>query len=727
MAIQIFANGFKLDTRHTSYLMQINPAGYLLHTYYGGRISDDSAAHLHPSPFRNFNSYPDTPMGAKIIPDTLPMEYPTFGIGDYRVPGTIALHADGSRVCDLRYKSCNLMDGTVSLTGLPTPHTADGENAQTLEILLCDDPTGLQVILGYTVYAEKDVIVRYTRFVNAGKAALTLEKAASFTLDFPTDRFDFIRLYGAWAAERHIERTPVCHGLSGFTSRRGSSSHFYNPFFALCDHDATEHAGDVYGFHLMYSGNHSTEVEGSAFHATRCVMGIAQDGFAWRLEPGASFETPAALLTFSEDGLNGMSQNFHTFILQNICPKRWMTERRPILINNWEATYFDFNEEKLLAIAKTASALGIEMFVMDDGWFGHRTNDQSSLGDWFPDLSRLPDGIAHLVNAIRATGMKFGIWMEPEMISRDSKLFAAHPDWYIHIPGRTASLGRCQYVLDMSRKEVVDYLFDAISKILSCAEISYLKWDMNRNITDAFSVALPAHLQGEFLHRYILGVYNLMGRVTAAFPDLLLENCSGGGGRFDTGMLAFCPQIWTSDDTDPMERTKIQYGTSLAYPISTMGAHVSASPNHQTNRATDFSTRASVAFFGTFGYELDVNRLSEEERAIIRAQCDFYRAHYETINRGTLCRLVSPFENSNFCAWAVLSPDQKEILIFAARYRHQANREDLYVKLPFAPKETVYTDPVTNRKFHGDTLARAGLCLVFPEHDNATVILTLKA
>ncbi len=724
MAIWKTKTGFKLDTRNTSYLMETKEK-YLLHTYYGAYISDESAQDVICTHYYNFNSYPGYDWSSPSFAlNSLPWEYGTCGVADYRVPPIRVRQADGSTVIDPHYEGAELFDGIPDLEGLPFPYADDGERVQTLEVTLVDPATQIAVILGYTVFEQKDVIVRYTKVENRSQATVTLEKVHSLQMDFNRNNYDFIHLYGDWAKERQIERIPLHQGSQGFSSRRGSTGHGNAPFFALCDHDATETSGDAYGFHLMYSGCHQTEIETDLHGTTRCVMGIHADHFAWKLEPGAAFTTPAALLTFSDHGIGEMSRRFHTFIRDNICPKQWRTAKRPILINNWEATYFNFNEEKLLGIAKRASELGIEMLVMDDGWFGHRTDDHSSLGDWYEDRSRLPLGVPHLAQEVEKLGMKFGIWMEPEMISPDSDLYRAHPDYAIHIPGRVGSLGRHQLVLDFSRKEVVDCIYEMMEKILSTAPISYLKWDMNRSLTEMFSISLPADRQGEFAHRYVLGVYDLMHRVVTRFPRLLLENCSGGGGRFDTGMLRYSPQIWTSDDTDASERVKIQYGTSIAFPVSCMGAHVSACPNHQTNRTTSFDTRAKIAMNGTFGYELDVNKLSQAEQDAIPAQCAFYRTHAELINRGDLHRLQTPFGTSEFGAWAYVSQDKKEILLFAYRCLGHSEPTDLYVKLPADPALRYECDGV---KVCGDTLSKAGVRLVFGSGDHLALCRYYKA
>lgn len=727
MAIQITANGFRLDTAHTSYFLERVAGDYLAHTYYGARIGADSALHLIPTYFQNYNAYPADFEGAEasVCLQTLPQEYGTTGGADFRTAPILIRHTDGSATLDLRYESYRLFDGTPDFDAMPFPYQNEGEDVDTLEVTLVDAPSGVRAVLGYTVFEEKDIIVRYTRVQNGGDGAVRLCRVASAQLDFVRADFDFIHLYGAWAQERQISRRPLAQGKQGFASLRGTSSHNHSPFFVLCDHTATETAGDAYGVHLMYSGCHETTVERSVYEDTRAQIGIASDSFEWTLCAGQSFTAPAAILAYSEAGLGGMSRRLHTFIRENICPAQWKGKPRPILINNWEATYFNFDEEKLLSIARAAAPLGIELFVMDDGWFGHRTSDNCSLGDWTPDRTRLPLGVSHLAAEVVQSGMQFGIWVEPEMISEDSDLFCAHPEYRIAIPGRAPTVARHQYVLDFTRTEVIDCIWAQLKDLLSSAPITYVKWDMNRALTDAYSSSLPPARQGEFLHRYVLGVYDLMGRLTREFPHVLLENCSGGGGRFDCGMLRFSPQIWCSDDTDAQERVCIQYGTSLGFPVSSMGSHVSAVPNHQTWRSISFDTRAKIAMNGTFGYELNVNALSEEERAQIPAQCAYFRAHADLIQNGDLYRLCSPYESDRFAAWAYASADKKELLLFAYQSKGHANPVDLFLTLPADPSLT-YTDE-EGVTCGGDTLAHAGVRVHFGFGDHLAKTLYFSA
>ncbi len=716
--------GYRLDTQNTSYLLEIGAGQRLLHTYYGAKIDAQSAAHLISEAF----SIPADPIGDGenaygdlTYMKVLPQEYTSFGGADFRISPIKVRLADGSYTTDFRYRDSVMLDGVPTLPSLPFPYANEGEDVQTLEVSLLDAPSGLVLILGYTVFAQKDVIVRYTKLKNPTEQAVEIERLDAVQLDFCRADLDWIHFYGSWGQERMPERSAVLHGIQGMSSLRGISSHAQAPFVVLCDHTATETAGGAWGIHFMYSGCHETRIEKTVYETVRCNMGIAQDHFSWHLAGGEAFASPAALMTYSDTGLGQMSRNFHRFIRNNICPPQWLDTPRPILINNWEATYFRIDEEKLLRIAKDAASLGIDMLVMDDGWFGHRNNDTSSLGDWFVDTKRFPQGLSHLVAEVNQLGMKFGIWMEPEMVCVDSELFRTHPDYRVAVPGRVPAPFRNQFVLDFTRKEVVDCIYAQMEAVLSCAPIAYLKWDMNRSITDAYSVSLGKERQGEFHHRYMLGVYDLMERITRRFPDLLLENCCSGGGRFDTGMLRYGPQIWTSDDTDAHERVLIQYGTSFGFPVSCMGAHVSAVPNHQTWRTISMDTRAKIAMNGTFGYELDPGRLTEEERAKIPEQCATYRRFAPLVRSGDYYRLCSPFEQGQFSAWAYVGAEKKEILLFAYQSHSHANPQDLYVRLP-ADLATDYIDE-QGAMWSGSTLANAGVRIHFGLGDHLAKML----
>jgi alpha-galactosidase len=608
-----------------SYVMRVLDDGSLGHLHFGAPLAaGPSYAHLAPTSGSFSNR-----LGAAI-----PLEWPTGGAGDYRIPALETTLVDGSTVVALRYRDHALADGKPDLGPLPATYTERADEARTVVVTLTDDVAGLEVDLAFTIFAGLPAIARSARIRNVGRDAVRIDAVMSASLDLPDAEWDLVKLSGTWAGERHVRTESLTPGRHGVDSRRGHSSHQHNPFLALRRQATTEDAGEVFGFSLVYSGNFLAEAEVDQHGTTRVRLGINPDTFAWRLDPGATFQAPEAVLVHSTAGLAGMSDAYHVLYRSRLARGPWRDRPRPVLINNWEATYFGFDEAKLLEIATDARDVGVELFVLDDGWFGRRDEDTSSLGDWFADRRKLPNGIDGLARKVEELGLRFGIWIEPEMVSERSELFAAHPDWAIGVPGRPRTEGRQQYVLDLGRREVVDHLTAVLSELLGSAAISYVKWDMNRSITEPFGLELPPERQGEFFHRYILGVYELYRRLTTAFPEVLFESCAGGGGRFDPGLLAFAPQAWTSDDTDAIERLRIQWGTSLAYPLSSMGAHVSAVPNHQVGRVTPLATRAAVAFFGVFGYELDVTRFSDEERRAVRDQVAFYKAHRELFQFG---------------------------------------------------------------------------------------------
>ncbi len=650
------ARQFHLRNDRISYLIRVLENGSLGQLYFGPALAEGrDYAHLAPGAFHGFSNR---------LGDPVPLEYPTGGIGDYRVPALTIEQADGSTVLGLAYAGHRIHAGAVAIPGLPSTYVEAADEAATAEILLGDAPSGLEVRLSYTVFHDFPVVARSIRIVNAGGQRLKLLCAMSASLDLPDGDWDLVHLSGAWARERHLRTRRLEVGRQSISSLRGASGHEHNPFLVLKRPWTTEDQGEAYGFSLVYSGNFLAEAEVDAFRTTRVRLGINPEGFCWSLDPGAEFAAPQAVLAHSDAGLGSLSDAYHRLYRDRLARGAWRDRPRPILINNWEATYFDFNEAKLLEIASVARDLGIELFVLDDGWFGERNDDTSSLGDWFVDRRKLPSGIEGIARKVEEFGMRFGLWIEPEMVSERSRLFAAHPDWAIGVPGRPRSEGRNQLVLDMSRREVVDHLYGVLHDVLGSAPISYVKWDMNRNITEPYSIGLAPERQGEFFHRYILGVYDLYDRLTAAFPGILFESCAGGGGRFDPGLLAFAPQAWTSDDTDAVERLKIQWGSSFCYPLSSMGAHVSAVPNHQVGRITPLATRAAVAFFGVLGYELDATALSAEERAEVAGQVAFYKKHRQLFQRGRFIRLRSPFEgDGNETAWMTVSGDSRQAIV----------------------------------------------------------------
>jgi len=614
-----------------------------------------SYRHLLAEPFGGFSNR---------LGDPVALEVPTPGSGDYRIPGLVVAQPDGSTVLELAYREHRILAGKPDHGALPATYTESDDEAATLEVDLADARTGLVVTASYTIFRDVPAIARSLRLRNDGTAPLSVECAMSLVTDLPDHDWTFIHLGGTWARERHVLERRLVHGRQSVSSNRGSSSSVHNPFVALRREATTEASGEAFGVALVYSGNFVAEVEVEAFGTARLRIGIDPETFAWELAPGGDFATPEAVLAWTPDGLGALSDAFHRLFRERLARGAWRDRPRPILVNNWEGTYFDFDEDRLVAIAEVARDLGIELFVLDDGWFGKRDDDTTSLGDWVVDRRKLPNGLEGVGRRITDLGVQFGLWIEPEMVSERSDLFAAHPDWAIGIPGRPRTEGRQQLVLDLARPEVVDHLERVLTDVLRSAPITYVKWDMNRWMTEPWSPTLPASRQGEFVHRYILGVYDLYGRLTRAFPEILFESCASGGGRFDGGLLAFAPQAWTSDDTDAVERLAIQWGTSLAYPLSSMGAHVSAVPNHQVGRITPLAMRAAVAFFGVFGYELDTTALTEAERAEIRDQVAFYREHRELLQFGRFVRLRSPFEgDGNETAWMCVSPDGRRAIV----------------------------------------------------------------
>lgn len=697
---------FHLQANQTSYIFQVTEFGHLAHLYWGRKISaDGSASVLLQRTFRTF-----TPIygraGLDYSLDTLPQELPAYGNSDLRFPAYRVEQEDGSTVTDLVYKSFRIFAGKPALEGLPAVYVEREDEAHTLEIELVDPSIGLTAVLTYTVYESFDAMTRSLRFVNGGEGDLKLVRAMSMCIDFQDDDFDMIHLSGSWARERDVERRPLFPGIQAVESRRGASSHQHNPFLALARKETTENQGDVYGISFVYSGNFLAQVEVDQFRTARVAVGIHPFDFAWRLVPGESFQTPEAVLVYSAAGLGAMSRTFHKLYRTRLARGAYRDKVRPILVNNWEATYFDFDADKIEAIARAGSELGIELFVLDDGWFGRRNDDTTSLGDWFVDRSKLPGGLEDVAQRVNRLGMKFGLWFEPEMVSPDSDLYRAHPDWCLHVPNRHRSEARQQLILDFSREDVCDAMIERIGNILDSAPIGYVKWDMNRHMTEIGSAALPAERQRETAHRYMLGLYRVMEYLTSRFPDVLFESCSGGGGRFDPGILYYMPQTWTSDNTDAVSRLRIQYGTSLAYPISAMGAHVSAVPNHQTHRITPLRTRGDAAMSGNLGYELDLTKLSEEEKQEVRLQVETYKANRELIQFGEFYRLLSPFEH-NGTAWMFVSEDRAEALVFYFRVLAQANA-------PFAKRLRLDgLDPARTYRLQGDGLRVCGDQLMY--------------
>lgn len=668
---------FRIDTPSSTYCITVAQKGYLSHSYYGPKIGDDDVSYLTRQ-FEYFMSQGDVFREKHTLLDFLPQEMPTDGMGDFRESALAISNDKGNNGVELMYKDFKILDEAQTLPGLPSVF---GNKAQTLEIICHDEILQTQVHLFYTVFEGLDAIIRSTRIVNNGTNPIFIKKALSASFDIDSDNYDVITLHGSWARERHIERHPVHMGKQGVLSMRGETSHQEHPFIALVDHNTDENSGKVYAMNFIYSGNFVADVQKNQFDSIRMVMGINPENFCWKLNAGQIFDTPQAVLVFSDKGLNGMSHTFHDLYRDHLIRSPYKNKMRPILINNWEATYFNFDTEKLLDIAREASKDGIEMLVMDDGWFGCRNSDNCSLGDWFVNEEKIKGGLKYLVEEVNKLGMKFGIWFEPEMISPDSDLYRSHPDWAIQIPGRTPGMSRQQLVLDITRKEVEDYAYECVAKILRSANIEYVKWDMNRQLSDIGSLSLPADQIGEFYHRYVLALYRMQNKLVTEFPNLLLENCSGGGARFDPGMFYFSPQIWCSDDTDAIERLSIQEGTALIYPLSTMGAHVSVCPNHAVGRVTPFKTRGYVALSGTFGYELDITKLPQEERALIPHQVELYKKYSDLVRTGDYWRIASYSQNHEYDCWMSLSKDKKRALVTFVQVFNHPNYKTRFIKI----------------------------------------------
>lgn len=703
------AEQFRLRAKDTDYIIKIAPEGYLAHVYFGRAVPDEYLSYL-----LRLDEPPFTPLTNNrdrgTFMDTLPFEYPCFGTGDYREPALKISAPDGTSACDMRYVSHRIYRGKPELEGLPATFATEESGCETLEIVLEDKAASLEATLIYTAFDSLDVITRSVILRNIGDRPCTLTRVYSACAELDCGDLDMITLYGSWARERMTERCRLHHGVQSVGSMKGASSHQYNPFAALCSRETDEDRGEVYGFNLIYSGNFIISAELDQHDKTRLVMGINDLDFSWKLEAGESFTAPEAVMVYSDEGIGKMSRTFHDLYRSNLIRGEYRDKRRPVLINSWEAAYFDFDERKLLKIAEEASKLGIELFVLDDGWFGHRNSDNSSLGDWVVNESKLKGGLKALADGINAMGMKFGLWIEPEMISPDSDLFRAHPDWAIQISGRDLTMSREQYVLDLSRSEIRDCVYGMIKNILDSANIEYIKWDMNRQITEAGSAALPADRQKELWHRYVLGVYDLMERITAEYPHILMENCSGGGGRFDPGMLYYSPQIWCSDDTDAVERLKIQYGTSLCYPCSAMGAHVSDCPNHTVGRLTPFETRGHAAMAGTFGYELDVTRISPEDRAAIPQQIAEFMKYNELIRRGDLYRIGNMFEDNTWDALMFVAKDKSEAMLEYFQVLAKPNRRSVRIKLKgLDPEGFYYEEGSPDTVLSGAALMNCGI------------------
>ena len=701
---------FTLQTKNTTYQMQVDRYGFLLHLYYGKK-TDTCMDYLLTYYDRGFSGNPyDAGEDRTYSMDTLPQEFPCYGNGDFRSTAFAVENADGSMSCDLRYKSHKIFEGKYNLEGLPAVYASE-EEAQTLEILMEDPVTGVKVVLLYGVLPAQDIITRSVSVKNESSGKIYLNKIESASLDFLYGDYELLTFYGRHAMERNVQRVPVVHGTQKIGSVRGTSSHQYNPMMILAEKETTEDKGNCYAMSFVYSGCFQGEVLKDQLNQTRMMLGLQEEAFRYPLETGEMFQAPEVILSYSSEGMNRLSQNLHHCIRQHICRGKYKEEIRPILINSWEAAYFDFTGDTIYELAKAAKEVNIDMLVMDDGWFGKRDDDNSGLGDWFVNEKKLGGTLGNLIKRINDLGVKFGIWIEPEMVSEDSDLYRKHPDWALTVPGRNPVRSRNQIVLDFSRKEVVDEIYDQICKVLDQGNIEYVKWDMNRSLMDVYSSVTRD--QGRVLHDYVLGLYDFLERLVQRYPNLLIEGCSGGGGRFDAGMMYYTPQIWCSDNTDAIDRLRIQYGTSFGYPVSVVGSHVSAVPNHQTGRKTPLHTRGVVAMSGTFGYELNLMKLSEEEKQEIREQIAEYKSYAPIIQNGLYYRLSNP-TTEEICAWEFVHTDEKEqskVLLNIVMQVIHGNMTVNYVKLQGLEETAVYREEKSGKRYTGAALMYGGMPL----------------
>lgn len=711
---------FSLHTQSTTYQMKVDAYGFLLHLYYGARIQG-YAEHMLVYRDRGFSGNPyEVGEDRTYSMDTLPREYPGIGTGDFRSSAIDVRNADGTECCDLRYVEHKISKGKYTLPGLPAVYASDSES-ETLTIIMEDPVSKVRVELLYGVLEKKDIITRSVKIINLGQGQIVVEKAASACLDFVCGDYDLISFNGRHMMERNFQRTAITHANQVIGSRRGSSSHQYNPAVIIADKYATEDAGNCYGMMFVYSGNFMCEAEKDQFGGTRAMMGLQSDLFHYTLEKDETLLVPETILSFSNKGLGALSMNYHRCIREHIFRGKYKTESKPILINSWEAFYMEFTGDKIVGLAKDAAELGIDLVVMDDGWFGNRFDDNRALGDWVVNEEKLGCSLGDMAQKINDLGVKFGIWIEPEMVNEDSELYRAHPDYVLEIPGRKPVRSRNQLVLDFSRKEVRDAVFEQMCRAFDNVNIEYIKWDMNRSLNDLYSRETP---QGKLAYDYVLGVYDFAERLLERYPNILLEGCSGGGGRFDAGMLYYSPQIWCSDNTDPVDRLKIQYGTSFLYPVSSMGSHVSASPNHQTGRDTKLHTRGVVAMSGTFGYELNPALMTEDDKEAVRTQVREFRQYEDLIRNGDYYRLTSPYEGTH-TAWAFVSQNKEQVLLNVVWHEVHANQEVGYVKLKGLDPTAIYRDAASGRTYYGDVLMEAGLPIpLMEEYDAIQIYLT---
>ena len=706
-------NTFHLQGRNISYIMAVDSFGNLIHIHYGRKLHDKDYDKTNTK-YVNWAAYDEN----NITLENTQQEYPSYGHTDLRNPAYTVKNVDGNSISQLKYKDYTIKENYIpEIEGMPSLFIGN-KSAQTLEITLEDKISGVEVVLSYSVFDDYDVILRNTRIHNISDSTIEIDSAYSANLDIAKGNYDLIYFSGGWGREREFCRSEIQQGAKiDISNARGGSGHTLNPFIMVSEHNADEDKGNVYGFSLIYSGNHSSMIECDQYGNIRVQQGINPFMFKWTLEKGESFVTPQCVMCYSENGIGGLSRELNDVYRTNLCRSKWADKDRPILINNWEATYFDFDEDKLLSIAKRAKEAGVELFVLDDGWFGTRNDDFSGLGDWTVNYDKLPSGIDGLAKKINDIGLKFGLWFEPEMVNPDSDLYRAHPDWAISVPNRISSLSRNQLILDLSRDDVCDYIITAVSDVLKSANIEYVKWDMNRPMTD-----MP--YEG-YNHKYTLGFYKIMDAITGAFPNILFEGCSGGGGRFDAGVLAYMPQIWTSDNSDAAARLKIQYATSMGYPVSAISAHVTAVPNHQNGRITSLKMRADTAYAGVFGYELDITKMSDTELAEIKKQVETDKKLRTLMRTGDFYRILSPYD-TNYCSWEMVSKDKQEVFFYSAKIFSVANSHDIRIKLKGLDAEAKYMDTVTGEVYGGDELMYYGVEPKYDMHDFASYTMMLN-
>lgn len=698
---------FHLYNDDISYIICVLPNGHIGNLYFGQRVDIDSSyRHLLNTENRSQTTYVYEGDLSFTLQHTR-QEYAAHGTGDFCLPAFEIEQEDGSKLSHFQFESYQIKKGKEKLEGLPATYVEDEADADSLELYLYDHVSQTKLTLTYTIFADQAVVTRHAKFYQDGEKTVRLNRALSMTLDFPDKDYEWLHLDGAWGRERHVQTSPLHQGVQSIYSLKGASSAEHNPFIALKRLDATDHVGEAIGFSLIYSGNFLAQVDVTAFQQTRVSMGIHPERFSWELQPGHSFQTPEVVIAYSQGGWNGLSQTYHKLYNHHLIRGAWKLKERPVLLNNWEATSFDFTEEKIVQLAQKSAELGAELFVLDDGWFGQRNHDHAGLGDWTVNYDKLPEGLTGLIEKVHGMGIKFGLWIEPEMVNKDSDLYRAHPDWIIHHPKHSQSHGRHQYTLNLAHEDVYQNIYQQLYTLLSQHDIDYIKWDMNRYMTEVFSVFHQTSQQGEIYHRYMLNVYRLYEALTSAFPHILFESCSSGGSRFDPGILYYAPQTWASDNSDAIERLKIQYGTTMVYPQSTMGCHVSETPNQQVGRMTPIETRANVAYFGCFGYELDLFDLTEEERESVKQQIVFYKEHRRTFQYGTFTRLLSPFGNDNV-AWQVVSEDGNQCFVGYYRVLVTANVSTTYLKLKGLDKEAKY-EVKGKGIFSGATLIHIGL------------------